>query len=165
MVAEKQHTPLFATARSFALLDMALADSYIAGWDAKYHYNFWRPYTAIRAANTDGNEHTIADEAWEPAELTPPVQDYPSTHSVLGNAGATILSALYGHHVSFNITTSTAVPAGAVRTFSSFREGANQNADSRVMAGIHFRFSTEAGQKMGEEVAKFTLRNYLKPLH
>ena len=83
-VAADQSLDLLITARLFALVNMALADSYIAGWDSKFHYDFWRPYTAVRAAATDGNDNTPGDASWEPLMNTPPVQDYPSTHSALG---------------------------------------------------------------------------------
>src|SRR5690606_41454975 len=80
IVAAERELGLQSSARLFALLNMALADAYIAGWDSKYHHDFWRPYTAIREADTDGNPNTHADAAWEPAEPTPPVQDLPSPH-------------------------------------------------------------------------------------
>ena len=165
-VKAMEHKPgLFATARLFALLNIALADSYTAGWDSKFYYNFWRPYTAIRAAATDGNNETLADINWEPAEPTPPVQDYPSTHSVLGNAAAAVLADFFGHHTGFTMTSTTAVPAGSLRSFNSFKQAADENADSRVRAGIHFRFACEAGQKMGDQIGKWTLKHTLKPLH
>src|SRR5688572_33476182 len=90
---------MLEAARLFALVDMAIADAYIAGWDSKFHYNFWRPYTAIRNAANDGNNATTGDATWEPAEPTPPVQDYPSTHSALGNAAATVLALLLGDKI------------------------------------------------------------------
>jgi len=154
---------LVETARLFALVDMALADSYIAGWDAKFHYNFWRPYTAIRAAEADNNNFTSPDEQWEPAAPTPPVQDYPSTHSALGNAGATVLARILGDNTSFTMTSFTAVPAGNTRSFTSFSQAANENADSRVMAGIHFRFSCVAGQELGTKIGNWTVDNHLRP--
>ena len=87
-VVASKNLNMLEAARLFALVDMAIADAYIAGWDSKFHYNFWRPYTAIRNAANDGNNATTGDATWEPAEPTPPVQDYPSTHSALGNAAA-----------------------------------------------------------------------------
>lgn len=161
--AKEHHTGLYTTARLFALLNMAVMDSYIAGFDSKNYYNFWRPYTAIRAGATDGNIATIADPAWEPAEPTPPVQDYPSTHSVGGNAAATVMTYFYGQHEGFSMTSSTGVPPSTIRSFKSFHEAADENADSRVMAGIHFRFATVAGQKMGDLVGDWTLHHHLKP--
>jgi hypothetical protein len=156
---------LYTTARMFALLNMAMADGYIAGWDSKFYYYSWRPYTAIHAAATDGNDQTSADKNWEPLMPTPPVPDYPSTHSVLGNAAATVLIHFFGNNSPFSMTSTTAFPAGTVRSFKSFTQAANENADARVMAGIHFRFACEAGQKLGDKVGKWTLENHLKPLH
>lgn len=155
---------LISTARLFALVNMAMADSYIAGWDSKFHYNFWRPYTAIRAAATDGNENTVADENWEPLMATPPVQDYPSTHSTLGNSAATILNHVIGTQKGFSMTSSTAEPANSTRSFTSFSDAAIENADSRVMAGIHFRFSCTEGLVLGEKVGQWMLNHRLKPI-
>lgn len=153
---------LWATARLFALVDIALADAYIAGWDSKFHYNFWRPYTAIRRAETDGNPNTAADLQWEPSEPTPPVHDYPSTHSALGSAAATVLAQVLGDNVQFTFESSTAT--GSPRTFKSFTQAANENAESRVLAGIHFRFSCEKGLELGKAIGEWTVKNYLSPL-
>jgi uncharacterized protein (DUF3820 family) len=155
---------LLSTARLFALVNMSLVDSYTAGWDAKFHYNFWRPLTAIRAAETDGNPATAADARWEPLMTTPPVQDYPSTHSALGNAAATVLAALVGDKTKFTLTSTTADPVQATRSFNSFSQAAAENADSRVVAGIHFRFSCEAGLELGRRVGEWTVANHLRPL-
>lgn len=164
VAAGKEKTDLMSTARLFALLNMALADSYTAGWDAKFHYDFWRPYTAIRAAANDGNAQTTADTAWQTLMPTPPVQDYPSTHSVLGNAGATVLTYFYGNNYEFaTLSTSSATP-NATRSFKSFLKAADENADSRVMAGIHFRFSCKAGQEMGNKIGKWMIENTLKKI-
>lgn len=162
-IKSRDHKPgLFKTARLFALLNMAIEDSYIASWDSKNYYNFWRPYTAIRAAATDGNANTQPDPNWESAEPTPPVQDYPSTHSTGANAAATVLAHFFGNHTGFAMTSTTGVPANSIRSFSSFKKAANENADSRVMAGIHFRFACVAGQKMGDQIGNWTLKNHLQ---
>lgn len=155
---------MLEAARLLALVDMAIADAYIAGWDSKIHHNFWRPFTAIRKADIDGNNKTTPDAVWEPSEPTPPVHDYPSTHSALGNAAATVLAKVLGDNTSFTMTSPTALPVGTTRTFSSFSQAANENADSRVMAGIHFRFSCEAGQELGNKIGKWTVENHLKPV-
>jgi membrane-associated phospholipid phosphatase len=163
--ATSHNTGLYATARMFALLNMAMADGYIACWEAKYFYNFWRPYTAIRAAASDGNDRTLAAPNWEPLIPTPPVPDYPSGHSVVANAAATVLAYFFGNHSPFSMTSITASPAGAVRSFDSFKKAADENADSRVKVGIHFRFACDAGQKQGDEIGKWTVKNHLEPLH
>lgn len=164
VVASDKGLGLVETARLFALVNMALADSYIAGWDAKLHYNFWRPYTAIRNAGNDGNDATTADKTWEPSEPTPPIHDYPSTHSALGNAAATVLARLLGNETSFSFSSVTAVPSNDIRSFSSFKQAADENASSRVMAGIHFRFSCDAGQELGDNIGDWLVNNKLQPL-
>jgi hypothetical protein len=153
---------LLSTARLFALLNISLADSYTAGWESKFHYNFWRPYTAIHRAATDGNNNTDADTSWQSLMPTPPVQDYPSTHSVLGNAGAVVLTYFFGN-TDFTFTSPSADPANASRTFKSFMKAADENADSRVRAGLHFRFATDAGQEMGNRIGKYVLETKLLP--
>jgi len=163
--ATQHNTGLYATARIFALLNMAMADAYIAGWDAKYYYNFWRPYTAIHAAATDGNDKTIADADWESLLLTPPVPDYPSGHCVLGNSAAAVLAYFFGNHSPFSMTSTTAIPAGAVRSFDSFKKAADENADSRVKIGIHFRFACDAGQTQGDKIGQWTVKNHMEILH
>jgi hypothetical protein len=165
VAATNKKLNLFDAARLFALVDMAMADAYTAGWDAKFHYNFWRPYTAIRAAEGDNNNNTSPDELWVPSEATPPVQDYPSTHSALGNAAATVLARLLGDNTTFTMTSFTAVPAGTTRSFMSFSQAANENADSRVMAGIHFRFSCDAGQELGNKIGNWIVDNRLSAIH
>lgn len=162
IVASQEKLDLPKTARLFALLDMALADAYIAGWDSKYHYNFWRPITAIQTGD-DTNPTTVADPDWQPSEPTPPVPDYPSTHSALGNTAATVLTNIVGEHIHFTMQSTTAVP-NISRSFNSFHQAADENANSRVIAGIHFRSACEAGQILGNEVGNWTLSSYLKPL-
>ena len=106
----------------------------------------------------------LPDETWAPAEPTPPVQDYPSSHSALGNAGATVLAKILGDNTPFTMTSFTALPTGSTRSFESFRQAANENADSRVRAGIHFRFSRIAGQEMGNKIGNWVVDNHLKSL-
>ena len=155
---------LAQNARLFALVNIALADSYIAGWDSKLYYDFWRPITAIRAGETDGNPNTERDPAWEPLMITPPIQDYPSTHSVLGDEAAELLGSILGDANSFDLTSSTAAePNVEVRSFSSFTEAADENGDSRVMAGIHFRSAVETGQHLGREIGRHVYQNLLRP--
>ena len=162
-VAADKQLDLYFTARLLALVNMALADSYIAGWDSKFFYNFWRPYTGIRAAATDGNDLTIEDPAWEPLLNTPPVQDYPSTHSILGSAAATVLSRLVGNNTGFTMASTSADPQGSTRSFVNFSQAAIENADSRLFAGVHFRFSCEQGLEMGKKIGVWIEKNQLQP--
>lgn len=157
VAASVEKTDLLTTARLFAMLNIAIADSYIAGWDSKFHYNLWRPYTAIVKAPV--TEEGIPD--WEPLMPTPPVQDYPSTHSVIGNAAAMVLTSFYGNNYAFATTSTSSITPGATRSFRSFLRAADENADSRVMAGVHFRFSCKAGQEMGNKIGKWVTEKTL----
>lgn len=161
-VAKDRKLGLLNSARLFALVNIAMVDAYTAGWDAKFHHNFWRPYTAIRNAENDGNPNTAADVQWEPSEVTPPVQDFPSTHSALGNAAASVLAGVLGDKVTFTMSSLTGVAPYQSRTFTSFSQAANENAESRVLAGIHFRFSCEKGQELGNKIGEWVLENSLK---
>lgn len=161
--ATDKNLDLLSTARLFALVNIALADSYIAGWDSKFHYNFWRPYTAVRAAATDGNANTSEDASWEPLMDTPPVHDYPSTHSTLGNAAAVVLNEIIGNNIGFTMASTSAEPVNSTRSFVSFDQAAVENGDSRVFAGIHFRFSCEGGLDLGKRIGDWTVAHHLKP--
>jgi hypothetical protein len=167
IISAQQDLGLAQSARLFALVNMVMADGYIAGWDAKFFYDFWRPVTAIHAAETDGNTGTSPDPQWQPLLDTPPVQDYPSTHSVLGDAAAEVLAnVIRDDDVSFEMTSSTtSQPNQEPRSWGSFTQAADENANSRVMAGIHFRFAARAGQRLGRKIGRHAFENYLRPLH
>jgi hypothetical protein len=164
VTATSETLDLWRAARMFALVNMALYDSYVAGWDSKFHWDFWRPYTAIRAGGIDGNRRTVGDATWLSYLETPPVQDYPSTHSVLGAGAAEVLKRAFGtDHVPFSMDSLTALPANPVRSFETFTQAADENADSRVRAGIHFRFSTDQGQALGRTVGRYLVKHHLRP--
>lgn len=161
-VVVRRKLSLHDTARLFGLVNIALADAYIAGWDAKFHHDFWRPITAIRAAAADGNAATAPDPAWVPLLDTPPVQDFPSTHSVAGAAAAFVLASALGDATEFSIISSTAQDPAQARSFRRFSEAANENSDSRVRAGIHFRFAVDAGAAMGQRVGEQAYNGQLR---
>jgi len=154
---------LWDRARTFALLNSALADGYIAGWDSKFFHNFWRPVTAVHLAGNDGNPNTAPNAAFDPLLTTPPVPETPSTHSVLSMAAATVLAQAYGSdRVPFSLASSTALPGNPVRSYRSFGDAARENADSRVRAGVHFRSATTAGLEMGRQIGQYASRNALQ---
>ena len=152
-------------ARLFALLNLSLADSVIAFYDAKYTYNFWRPVTAIRDAATDGNPQTIPDPNWLPeVGNTTPDPSYPGAHAVISAAGASVLDSFFGkHHFDFNVTSE--VLPGVKRSFDSFSAAGEEATLSRIFAGVHFRSDLTTGQRLGREVADFVVDNFLTPLH
>ena len=143
---------MWDAARVLALMNFAMADGFIAGFDAKYHYRFWRPITAIHDAARDGNRFTQADATWEPLLTTPPVPDYPSTHTVLGAAAAEVLIYAFGDTVPYSATSLT-LP-GVKRQFTGFSQAARENGHSRIYAGIHFRRAVEDGYKQGQGIGR-----------
>jgi len=160
------------SARLFGLLNMALADGYIATFATKYHFNFWRPVTAIQLAATDGNPNTNADPTWTPLRPTPPIPDYDSGHSVEGGAAAAVLRGFFGtDRVHFRACSFT-LPAGATcndaspvyRRFSSFSQAAAENAQSRILVGFHFRKAVEVGTAHGDKVGDYTVDRVLRPV-
>lgn len=162
VLATRENLDPWESARLFALVSVAMADGFINGFDAKYHYDYWRPITAIRAGETDGNRHTVGDASWTPYCDTPPVADYPSTHSVLGAAAAAVLARQFGDHTSFSID-SLSLP-GVIRSFGSFSQAAEENAASRVYCGIHWRSSTRAGLEQGRQIGELVAQRELGSL-
>jgi hypothetical protein len=148
------HNGLLANARMFALLDVSLADGVIALYDAKYAYHRWRPVTAVRAADLDGNPDTVANPNWLPLANTAPDPTYPGAHAEVAQSGAAALRDFFGtDRLDFALTNPN-VP-GVVRTFHSFSQAADEAAASRIYAGQHFRSDEDAGQALGEEVADY----------
>jgi hypothetical protein len=153
---------LWAAARLFAHMAMALYDGYVAVWDSKYTYNHWRPFTAILAADDDGNHRTTPDPAWEPLRPTPPFPEYVSAHAAGCAASFGVLASTFGPHVTFTMATTTAPPEMPTRTFASFAAAARECADSRVQLGWHFRYATDAGLDLGERIARHVVRHTLR---
>jgi hypothetical protein len=149
------------SARLFALLNLTLADSVIAFYDAKYTYNFWRPVTAIRAAGTDNNPDTSADPNWLPeVGNTTPDPSYPGAHAVISSGAASVLDSFFKpNEFRFNVTSE--VMPGVERTFKNFSAAAEEATLSRIFAGVHFRSDLTAGQRLGDDVADFVVDNFL----
>src|SRR6266576_5501088 len=163
-VALARHSDLTTTARLFAALNLSFADSAIAFYDAKYTYRLWRPVTAIRLADSDGNQNTVADPSWLPlAGNTAADPSYPGAHSTISAAGADVLASFYGDGRPFSVT-SPALP-GVTRSFTSFSAAAEEAGVSRIFSGQHTRLDHLAGLTLGHGVAGFVLRNALLPAH
>jgi hypothetical protein len=161
-VAAARGIDLWSNARLFGLLNLASADAYIADFENKYFYEFWRPVTAIRAADSDGNPETAADPAWDSLVPSPPAPDHPSGHSGQGGAMGEVLARFFGDEVTFT-TTATTLP-GVTREFASFSEAAQENANSRIYIGFHFRHATIEGLKLGGKIGKVAFNHYLRPV-
>lgn len=147
-------------ARLFALLNLSMADALIAGYEAKYTYNHWRPITAIRNAPSTSDPALAADPAWEPLITTPSHPEYPSAHALATGAGVAVLQATYG---SDNFSASHPYPAGLLRRWTSFSEIARECEDARVWSGIHFRTADQHGTQLGRQVAEFAMKTWLLP--
>jgi hypothetical protein len=148
-------------ARFFALFTMAMADALIAGFEAKYRYNFWRPITAIRSGGLSSNSPMSADPTWEPLIVTPPHPDYPSGHCLGAGAAVAVLQAMFGDD---NFSASFVYPPlGVLRRWESFSQIAKEVEDARVWGGIHFRTADQHGTQLGRQVGEFALKTLLQP--
>lgn len=163
VVSHARGLNLWDTARLLALVNIAMADGFIAGFETKYDFNFWRPVTAIRNGDTDGNDETIADRDWISLLNTPAIPDYTSTHCVLGGASAEMLRRFFSDD-DVPFTTTSGVPfAGLTRSFTSFSQAAAENGESRIYAGIHFRSAVEDGTRQGRKIGRYVFRHALQP--
>src|SRR5262245_23391040 len=164
-VATRRGNSLVENARLFALLNVAQADAYFAVWDAKYEYNFWRPVTAIRAADTDGNPDTTPEPGWTPLLVTPNHPSYISGHSGHSAAAAAVLAAFFRtDDIGFSLTTDS-LPGDVTHGFDSFSDAVREVSDARVFAGIHWRFDVAAGEALGYNVGNYVVSHCLLPRH
>jgi membrane-associated phospholipid phosphatase len=159
---------LMQNAHLFALLNVTMADAGIACWDSKYRYVYWRPITAIRLGDTDGNASTDPDTAWTPwldalPPGTPPHPEYPSGHSTVSGSAASILAAAFGENTPFTATSE--ILPGTTRSFSSFSAATAEIADARVFGGIHFRTSCVRGNALGQTVAAYVSSHAMQRLN
>jgi len=151
------------SARLFALLNLAFADDVIAFYDAKYTYNFWRPVTAIRAADTDNNPETVANPNWLPeVGKTTPDPSYPGAHAVISASGAFVLRKFFKQNqFDFNVTSE--VLPGVERSFRSFSAAQEEATLSRIFAGVHFRSDLTTGKELGDDIGAFVFDHFLQP--
>jgi hypothetical protein len=171
-LAETQGLNRWESARLFGLLDMAMADGYVASFDTKWNaYNYWRPVTAIQLADEDGNPWTHADPTWTPLRPTPPIPDYDSAHAVEGAAAAAVFRNFFGtDHMAFSQCSRT-LPSGTctdvsptLRSFSRFSQAAHENGISRILIGFHFRKAVTAGLDHGRKIGHLAFARYMQPV-
>jgi hypothetical protein len=163
-VATAQGRSLSHNARAFALINMAINDSFVASFGTKYHYNLWRPETAIRAAATDGNRKTEPDADWKPFILTPCFPSYVSNHASGSYGGAAVLKRLYGAGGHAITMSNPAIP-GLVFHYTAFKQITADIDDARVFGGIHFRFDQENGARLGKRVGAAVYKDNLHRAH
>ena len=157
---------LVEQARLFAMLNMAGADALINCWDDKAHWNFWRPITAIRAGDNDGNAKTVGDASWTSLIASPPYPDHPSGFNCVTSALMYTAEAFFGaKKVPFSVTAFLGAPATAVtREYERFRDVVKDTIDARVYLGIHFRSADEQAAGLGKDVAHWLDRHYFQPV-
>jgi hypothetical protein len=151
-------------ARLFAAVTQAVDDAAIAVFDAKYHYDFWRPVTAIRNGDIDGNDATERDATWLPLIDTPMHPEYPCAHCIVASTVGTVLKAEIGTGPTPTLTTTSDTAKGAARSWTSIDDFVQEVANARIYDGVHYRTSTEVGTAMGKEVGTLAVTKYLRPL-
>jgi hypothetical protein len=148
-------------ARFEALGNAAITNALIAAWDSKFHYMFWRPVTAIRAGDTDGNPYTEADPEWTPFISTPTHPEYIAAHSTVGASTTGFYAMWFGtDHFPLDFKGTD----GSVRHYESVEEIHAEESNARVWGGMHWRHSTEVGTRIGTRVGHYTATHLLKPL-
>ncbi|HKB05470.1 MAG TPA: vanadium-dependent haloperoxidase, partial [Gemmataceae bacterium] len=159
-VSKAHDLTLADNARLYAQVSVANADAFIASFDTKYTYNFWRPVTAIPAAATDGNPDTAPDSSWMPLINTPNHPSYASNHSSQSRAAAEALAAFFGtDQVSF-----TAKVGTVERSYNKFTDAAKEAGKSRIFAGIHWSFDVAAGEALGRKVGQYVADHFFQPV-
>jgi PAP2 superfamily len=151
-------------ARLLAVAAMAMDDGLVAVFDAKYTYNFWRPITAIRNGDLDGNDATERDPSWTPFIDTPMHPEYPCAHCIVSASLGAVLEAELGGRASPKLSSASSTAGGAVRTWSSVAEFTQEVAVARIYDGVHYRNSTEVGTAMGKKIGELAVQSFPKPI-
>jgi len=163
-IAITQRLSLEESARFFAMLATASADAIIACWDSKYTYNFWRPVTAIRAGDTDGNSQTEPDINWIAQVVTPNHPEYPAAHGCFSGSSTQTLKFFFGtDNFSFTIDSQVAGLTEPVRSYHSFSQALDEVRDARVYGGMHYRNSAHKGAILGRQVSRFVTTHFFRP--
>jgi hypothetical protein len=163
-IAIAKNMSVIDTARFMALVSLAEADAVQSVYAAKYHYTFWRPMTAIRNGDIDGNDATERDATWEPVDLTPLHPEYPCAHCILSGAVTTVIKQTIGTADIPEVSVSTPTAPGVVHKFSNLDAVADEIAMARIYAGFHYRNSTEVGREMGQKIGEYVVANALRPI-
>ncbi len=162
-LAAAKELPLPECARLFALLNMGLANNYILNWDAKFTYLMWRPVTAIRNGDRDGNDATEIDPAWTSLNVTPLHPEYPSQAAINATVAAAILESVFGPVTTIPFTATDVADPKRTRQFKSIADMAEEHKNVRVWGGVHFRTGLDVATDMGQKIAAHMIENSLKP--
>jgi hypothetical protein len=151
------------SARFMAVFAVALADAYIAVFDAKYHHSFWRPVTAIHNAAIDGNAQTEPDPSWQPVSDTPMHPEYPCAHCIQSGAAIGVVESLLGSGKVVHIELTSPTAPGVTHRWTSLGDFADEVASARIWAGFHYRFSTRVGTEMGMKIGRLAAQKIMQP--
>jgi PAP2 superfamily len=163
-LAIKKQLSLAECARLFALLNMSLANAYIVNWDAKYTYNFWRPVTAIRNGDQDGNDATERDAGWTSFNPTPMHPEYPSQATINATIASAVLESVFGPLKVIPFTATDVRDPKRTRQFASLADMAEEQKNVRVWGGVHYTFAIRTSEDTGRKVAAYMIGNTLKPV-
>jgi hypothetical protein len=155
---------LLDSARFMALFSVAAADAVIAVMDAKYKYEFWRPITAIRNGDIDGNPATQRDASWQPIDATPMHPEYPCAHCIVSSSVAAVIEGLLGTDEIPEVSLTSPFAPGVTHRFTSLRAFGDEVANARICAGFHYRFSTIAGREMGQKIGVYVFKSIMQPV-
>jgi hypothetical protein len=159
------HMSVVESARFMALFAVALTDSLIAVYDAKYYYGFWRPLTAIRNGDIDGNPDTERDATWQPIAATPMHPEYPCAHCITAGAAVSVIQSVLATDDAIPEVVMTSVTAPDVtHRWTSLKVLEDEIAQARIWAGFHYRFSTVVGDDMGHKIGRYVVANFLQPV-
>jgi hypothetical protein len=151
------------SARFMALFAVALTDSYIAVFDAKYHYEFWRPITAIRNGDLSGNPATEREATWQPIDNTPLHPEYPCAHCINSGAGVAVIESILGSTEIPEVAMTSRTAPGVTHRWANLGEFADEVASARIWAGFHYRFSTRVGTDMGRKIGEYVMKSAMQP--
>ena len=163
-LAQVKGLSLIDSARLFALTAIARADALIAVFEAKYHYEFWRPVTAIRNGDIDDNPATERDAAWQPIDATPMHPEYPCAHCIASASLAGVVQAVFGTEEIPEVSISSPTAPGVVHRWSNVRAFSDEVSEARIFAGFHYRFSISVGQEMGCKIGAYVVKNFMQPV-
>ena len=163
-LAEAKKLSLVDSARLFALAAVAREDALIAVFDAKYHYEFWRPVTAIRNGDIDGNPATERDAAWQPIDATPMHPEYPCAHCISSASLVGVMEVLFGTADMPEVSIASPTAPGVVHRWTNVRAFSDEVSEARIWAGFHYRSSTKVGQDMGHKIGEYVAKNFMQPV-
>jgi len=162
-VAVASNMGVLDSARFMALVSIATMDAMIAVFDAKYKYEFWRPITAIRNGDIDGNPATERVATWQPIDMTPMHPEYPCAHCITSSAIAAVIETVLGTEEIPEVALTSPYAPGVTHRFTDLRAYTEEVANARIYAGFHYRFSTIAGREMGQKIGTFVVRSVMQP--